>query len=123
MEARLSNRKMEKIPNYTIWNLIQYTQDMLNLRINLFKVKAHDEDILNDQADFLAKTGRDLPPIMPNITGIGSRNLIILLDHIPIESSIRKFYKDFFSAKSFGDFLTLSHNKLMRLMTINSTID
>ena len=114
---------MEKISNYTIWNLIQHTHNVLNLCIKLFKVKAYDGDILNNQADYLAKTERNLPLISPNITSIGFRNLIVLFDHIPIESSIRKFYKDFFSAKSFSDFLTLFHNKSMRLMILNSTID
>src|SRR5215216_1174279 len=96
---------------------------MLNIHINLFKVKSHTGNILNDQADILAKNGRNLSPISPILTGIGSRNLVALFNNIPIECSIWKFFKDFFSAHTFGNFLTLSRNESSRLLTLNSSID
>src|SRR5215216_364983 len=86
--CNLSNRSLEKIPNYTIWNLVQYIIDTMALDVILHKVKAHDGNTFNDIADSLAKHDHSLPPIRPDLTGIGSRNLAMSFHLVTIESSI-----------------------------------
>jgi ribonuclease HI len=119
----LSNRSLEKTPNYTIWNLVQYIVDTLALDVNLHKVKAHDGNTLNDIADSLAKNGRSHPPITPVLTGLQAQNLTICFKAVNIESSIRKFFKNLFNAQYFGDFLSLHRNRDLRFLTSSNDIN
>jgi hypothetical protein len=89
----------------------------------LHKVKAHDGNNFNDIANSLAKNGRSLLPITPVLTGLGSRNLAMSFRDITIESSIRKFIKNLFDARQFGDFLSLHRNRDLRLLTDSKDIN
>jgi len=93
------------------------------LEVNLHKVKAHDGNTLNDIADSLAKSGRALPPISPVLIGLGFRNLTMRFLDVDIESSIRKFFKNFFNAQHFGDFLSLHRSRDLRFLTSSNDIN
>jgi hypothetical protein len=80
------------------------------LHVNLHKVKAHNGDFSNDMADSLAKAGRDLPSLSPSFIHTSRLSLILAFNNIPIESSIRQFFKNLSSASNFSAFLDLNRN-------------
>jgi ribonuclease HI len=56
-----------KLNNFLIWDLIMWIIENHNLTINIEKIKAHSGDKYNDEADILAKAGRECPdPIIVN---------------------------------------------------------
>src|SRR4051812_993569 len=119
----LSPRKFEKIPNHSIWLLIKHIVDTLKLSIHLHKVKAHNNDHFNDIADQLAKAGCNTPSLIPILNNIPSSDLIFTFNKVPVEISIRGFFKHLFSAKTFCNFLDLNRNSLIRRHTENHTIN
>ena len=72
----LSIRRMEKISNYSVWNLINHIQSSLNLTITFVKVKSHTGDVLNDIADSLAKQRSHSPPLTLALVNWDSRILL-----------------------------------------------
>jgi hypothetical protein len=119
----LSTRRFEKIPNYSVWNLVKHIQTSLNLSVTFTKVKSHTGDVLNDIADSLAKQGCRSPSLTPSLVNCKSRALFFKYFDIPIEGSVRNFYKEFFSAQTFDRFLNLNRNSDLKDMTRNSSID
>ncbi|PKK65253.1 hypothetical protein RhiirC2_786430 [Rhizophagus irregularis] len=55
----ISPRRRLKQNNFLIWDLIFWLVSYHHLTIHLVKVKAHSNNLANDQADALAKKGRD----------------------------------------------------------------
>ncbi|GBC02754.1 hypothetical protein RclHR1_00480011 [Rhizophagus clarus] len=90
-----SHRKLLKINNHHTWQALLYLVKQKSLRISLHKVKAHDDDVLNNSADLLAKEGCALDPIFlnprtsPNALMVPTFNLNGLL-----EKDLRKWSKN-----------------------------
>ena len=61
-------------------------------------------------ADSLAKAGHYLPSLSPSLVHTSRLSLIFTFNNIPIESSIRQFFKNFSSASNFSAFLDLNRN-------------
>src|SRR3954464_11981928 len=59
----------------------------------------------------------------PSLINCDSRALFYKYFDVPIEGSIRNFYKEFFSAQTFDRFLNLNRNSDLKDMTRNSSID
>src|SRR5215216_27861 len=109
-QQSFSIRTKEKSANYTLWYLIQYIMESSELQVYLHKVKAHNGDLSNNIADSLAKAGRDLPSLSPSLVHTPRLSLIYAFNNIPIESSIRQFFKNLSSASNFSVFLDLNRN-------------
>ena len=56
-KKELSQRKKMKFNQHVMWEQILNMIQRFNLKVILFKVKAHNNDKNNDRADFLAKEG------------------------------------------------------------------
>jgi ribonuclease HI len=112
-----SVRTNEKVPNYTLWLTIKYIVDHLNLNVSLVKVKGHSDDVYNNIADHIAKSGTQLPPLSINYLKIPSINILFNFNQIPIESSIRYFLKYLFDASNFSAILDLQRNEELKLLT------
>jgi hypothetical protein len=65
--SAISPRRRLKQNNFLIWDLIFWLITHHALTVQLLKIKAHSNNKFNDQADSLAKAGRDLKdPILIN---------------------------------------------------------
>jgi len=123
LSNHLSLRKLEKVPNYTIWIIIRYITDHLNLQVSLHKIKAHAGNYYNEIADRLAKDGCNTPPLSLLLNNVPSSDLSFCFNNIPIEVSIRGFLKQLFAAQAFGNFLNLNRNDKLRVLTVNKSIN
>src|SRR5829696_1834556 len=97
--------------------------DTLNLNIHLHKVKAHTGDHFYDIADQLAKVGCNTHPLIPVLNNIPLSDLIFTFNKVPVEISIRGFFKQLFSAKTFCNFLDLNRNCHIKRLTRNKSIN
>ena len=59
-QKSLSFRKKFKENNFLLWELLECIIQELQIKITFHKVRAHTGDFWNDQADNLAKEGRNL---------------------------------------------------------------
>ena len=60
---KFTKKKLLKIRNWTIWTKITEASQSKKPTIKLIKVKAHNRDYFNDQADLLVKEALNLPAI------------------------------------------------------------
>ncbi|GBC02553.1 hypothetical protein RclHR1_04690004 [Rhizophagus clarus] len=90
-----SQRKLLKINNHHTWQAILYLVKQKSLHISLHKVKAHDDDVLNNSADLLVKEGCALDPIFLN-PQTSPNALIVLTFNLngPLEKDLRKWSKN-----------------------------
>ncbi|GES98349.1 ribonuclease H-like domain-containing protein [Rhizophagus clarus] len=90
-----SHRKLLKINNHHTWQAIFYLVKEKSLDISLHKVKAHDDDVLNNSADLLAKEGCALDPIFLN-PRTSPNALMVLTFNLngPLEKDLRKWSKN-----------------------------
>ncbi|GES73345.1 ribonuclease H-like domain-containing protein [Rhizophagus clarus] len=90
-----SHRKFLKINNHHTWQAILYLVKQKSLSISLHKVKAHNDDILNNSADLLAKEGCALDPIFLN-SQTSSNALMFPTFNLngPLEKDLRKWSKN-----------------------------
>ena len=110
-----------KKSNYNIWFIIKYIKEQLNLKITLIKVKGHSNNILNDQANFLAKAGNSRPLLTFNTTSNIKINFVY--DRQLIDTPINKLWKETFNAIQFNHFLDLKRNEATKQLTHNNVID
>ncbi|GES83878.1 ribonuclease H-like domain-containing protein [Rhizophagus clarus] len=108
-----SHRKLLKINNHHTWQALLHLIKQKSLQISLHKVKAHDDDILNNSADLLAKEGCTLDPIFLN-PQTSPNALMVLTFNLngPLEKDLRKWSKNTleccFNIKSFNHTLPTS---------------
>ncbi|GBC04982.1 hypothetical protein RclHR1_05990011 [Rhizophagus clarus] len=90
-----SHRKLLKINNHHTWQALLHLIKQKSLQISLHKVKAHDDDILNNSADLLAKEGCTLDPIFLN-PQTSPNALMVLTFNLngPLEKDLRKWSKN-----------------------------
>ena len=120
----LSMHKKEKIPNFQIWSIIDHIIDSKQLTLNLVKVKAHSGDILNDQADRLAKAaGSTALQLSINYLSLPSLRLEINYSHLTIEASSRRCVKELCDAKHFSQLLQLQRNSDINLLTAHQHVN
>jgi hypothetical protein len=117
-----STRTNEKVSNYTLWLTIKYIVDYLNLKVTLVKVKGHSDDVYNNIADHIAKSGTQLPPLSINYLKIPPINIVFNFNQITIESSVRYFLKNLFDASNFSAILDLQRNEEIKMLTRQSKV-
>src|SRR2546430_12901097 len=84
----------------------------------LFKVKAHDEDIYNNQVDTLAKPGASRSHSIDfNYSKFNFISYVPLYDSTPILTKLRLFITDIQNAKQFNTFLLLDRYAMARFYT------
>jgi len=76
----------------------------------MIKVKSHSGDHYNDIADELAKAGCTKLPLDLDLMAYDNLQLIANFNQIPIEFSIRKFWKNLNATKQFSAFMDLNRN-------------
>ncbi|CAJ0844758.1 2015_t:CDS:2 [Entrophospora sp. SA101] len=104
-------RKLIKEKNYLMWFLIKDIIEQLNLKVYLKKVKAHSNNLRNEEADKLAKTGLKSEPLNINYENIPFLNYQPTFDNIRIETSLRHFIKRCTEAKNFEIWTKKNINK------------
>ena len=108
-----------KTPFYIYWCFIFKLIEQRNLNVTLVKVKAHSNDPYNDKVDQLAKSTLYSPPLQLNFSYIPYISHIPMFHHLPINTSIRPFFKNFTNAQHFADFFNLNRNNKYRSSSIN----
>ena len=108
IEQSINNTQILKLPNCWGWKTIEYIIQNLHLDVRLHKVKAYSNNKLNDKADKLAKEGASCSTL-----------IIIISNNVPIhlkfnnnilDLPIYKFWKNYYNAKYFDQFLVLKRN-------------
>jgi hypothetical protein len=97
MEKRYNSittlRKKFKHTNFLLWETYFELKKILNLRIYLHKVKAHDTNVWNNLADHLANKGRKDTFVTINDNHF-TNNVTATFFNINIDTNIRHFIKD-----------------------------
>ncbi|RIA83521.1 hypothetical protein C1645_833707 [Glomus cerebriforme] len=104
-------RRLQKIPNFLIWQAIKYIIRSNAISLDLRKVKAHSNDLYNDAADALAKEGASSPTaIYLNFKHIPNQKATLTWMNLgPLERPVRKWTTDVISCKSFNRFINSSN--------------
>ncbi|CAI2198132.1 15500_t:CDS:2, partial [Funneliformis geosporum] len=113
----LSVRTFEKVSNYTLWKTIKYIVDQSNLSVTLIKVKGHSGDIYNNIADDLAKSETQSPEISINYLKVLSIKCLFQFNDIIIESSVKHFTKNIFTATAVSNIIDLHRNDDFKSLT------
>ena len=91
---KFTKKKLLKIRNWTIWTKITEASQSKRLTVKLIKVKAHNGDYFNDQADLLAKEALNLPAIEIAHKETGPIIVSPTWKNMPIDISTREFVKE-----------------------------
>ncbi|PKY62946.1 hypothetical protein RhiirA4_490447, partial [Rhizophagus irregularis] len=105
--------KLLRQPNHLLWLSVRHYYYSKQLSVTLHKVSAHDDNMLNNQVDFLAKDAYFLPQPTFTPTALIKAPCIILYDSLPIEDNIRQFFKSIYEAQNLLSFSSLSHFSLL----------
>ncbi|GET04699.1 ribonuclease H-like domain-containing protein [Rhizophagus clarus] len=112
--TNLSQRRIMKLNNFSLWILIHRLIKTKSLRVDVFKVKAHFGHLHNDKADRLAKDACSNPPIFLAISHYSQAPIIVptLANYGPIDKNIRKYLQHITNLHTFEKLLrtkALSH--------------
>ncbi|GES72713.1 ribonuclease H-like domain-containing protein [Rhizophagus clarus] len=110
----LSQRRIMKMNNFSLWILIHRLIKTKSLRVEVFKVKAHSGHIHNDKADRLAKDACSIPPIFLKTSHYSQAPIMVptLASYGPIDKNIRKYLQRITNLHTFEKLLqtkALSH--------------
>src|ERR1700722_12285868 len=94
-----------------------------DLMIVCHKVKAHTDDILNNEVDLLAKKGLIKNPFIYNIDCISKDKYIFNWSHVNIDGNVHQFVKDLNRAKSFEKVLISNRNEKTKYLTQTDQVD
>ncbi|GBB87610.1 hypothetical protein RclHR1_14090002 [Rhizophagus clarus] len=91
--TNLSQRRIMKLNNFSLWILIHRLIKTKSLRVELLKVKAHSGQSYNDKADRLAKDACSNPPIFLAISHYSQAPIMVptLANYGPLDKNIRKY--------------------------------
>ncbi|GBC07807.1 hypothetical protein RclHR1_00770020 [Rhizophagus clarus] len=91
--TNLSQRRIMKLNNFSLWILIHRLIQTKSLRVEIFKVKAHSGHSHNDKADRLAKDACSNPPIFLAISHYSQAPIMVptLANYGPLDKNIRKY--------------------------------
>ncbi|GES90064.1 ribonuclease H-like domain-containing protein [Rhizophagus clarus] len=112
--ANLSQRRIMKLNNFSLWILIHCLIKVKSLCVDVFKVKAHSGHLHNDKADRLAKNACSNPPIFLTISHYSQAPIMVptLANYGPIDKNIRKYLQRITNLHTFEKLLqtkSLSH--------------
>ncbi|GES84981.1 ribonuclease H-like domain-containing protein [Rhizophagus clarus] len=110
----LSQRRIMKLNNFSLWILIHRLIKTKSLRVDMFKVKAHSGQLHNDQADRLAKDACSNLPIFLATSHYSQAPVMVptLANYGPIDKNIRKYFRHITNLHTFEKLLrmkALSH--------------
>ena len=89
----MSYRKKKKIINYNLWEILLWIEKEFALHITFTKVKAHSGNKLNDQADYLAKSGMSKLALRINDVAINQKVNLAWLE-FSVDKNPREFIKN-----------------------------
>src|SRR5688572_1076428 len=92
------------------WQLLFHLIDSLQLKVTFKKVKAHNNNKHNNDADYLAKEATDLEEEL-NIDTCVFSQININYKHQEIERDLRGFIKEICHVNRFTQFLSLNRNR------------
>ncbi|GES83875.1 ribonuclease H-like domain-containing protein [Rhizophagus clarus] len=112
--ANLSQRRIMKLNNFSLWILIHRLIKTKSLRVDMFKVKAHSGHLYNDKADRLAKDACSNSPIFLATSHYSQALIMVptLANYGPIDKNIRKYLQHITNLHTFEKLLqtkALSH--------------
>src|ERR1700722_8099414 len=116
-ENFLGFSSIRKDNNYLLWLNISYMICEKCLTIVCHKVKAHTNDVLNNEVNQLAKKGLFKNPFTYNIELISKDKYIFNWSYVNIDGNIRQFVKDLNRAKSFEKVLISNRNEKTKYLT------
>ena len=91
---KFTKKKLFKIRNWSIWTKIIEASQSKRLIIKLIKVKAHNGDYFNDQANLLAKEALNFPTIEIAHKETGPIIVSPTWKNMPIDIFTREFVKE-----------------------------
>ncbi|GES86404.1 ribonuclease H-like domain-containing protein [Rhizophagus clarus] len=114
--TNLSQRRIMKLNNFSLWILIHRLIKHKSLRVDMFKVKAHSGHLHNDIADRLAKDACSIPPIFLASSYYSQAPIMVptLANYGPIDKNIRKYLQRITNLHTFG--------KLLRTKALSSLL-
>jgi ribonuclease HI len=123
--SALSPRRYNKLNNNILWTTIHYIIKELELKIKLFKIKAHSNLLYNDIADAEAKVGRLFTiPIEINYQHLPSQRCTIVWDDtIPLDKDIRKNIGSICNFKRMENHLNHENMSTIKKATANNLIN
>ncbi|PKY52932.1 hypothetical protein RhiirA4_470864 [Rhizophagus irregularis] len=100
--------KLLRQPNHLLWLSVRHYFYTKQLSVTFHKVSAHNDDMLNNHVDSLAKDAHFLP--QPTLAPIAllKAPCVILYDSLPVEDNIRHFFKSIYEARNLLSFSSLS---------------
>jgi ribonuclease HI len=125
LHNKVSDRKKLNITNHILWHSIAYLIRTKNINIKLNKVKGHNNDKYNDEADKLAKEGNDLESIMLISPKFSSHYKAIPSwnNTIPLDLNIRKLTKSLLNYRTFCSSLQNQKFKSVNTQLMNQEAD
>jgi hypothetical protein len=115
-QKSLSFRKKFKENNFLLWELLECIIQELQIKITFHKVRAHTGDFWNDQADNLAKEGRNLCSIFEHNNYSKYKGILQWYGH-NIDTNSRNFIKKINQTR-----IDINLSRLNRLQDDNKAI-
>jgi ribonuclease HI len=121
----VSRRKQLNHNNHLLWTFIMAIIKDKSLKLTLFKVKAHSNNIYNDMADELATQGLNTEPINLDIKAHASNSLLLPVWNSMgiIDTNHRKWMKKLIQARIFNNFIFNTDFNMIRNIFSNVDIN
>jgi ribonuclease HI len=97
-QLQFNSSKLFKTNYWPIWSTLLNIIKTRNLKVQLHKVKAHNNDLLNDEADRLAKNHQHLPNLSIIHNNEYNTSHTLQWQNYPIEQHTRRFVKNICNA-------------------------